>query len=280
MVLASSCSRPVANFYSETKESQAPITFNFVNESQNAEKYEWYVNDSLVGNQQDLTFRFIESGRKEVELRAHKGDSYSSKSKEVFIEAPLSCHVIMNTNKGDLILELSEDTPAHQKNFIDLVNSGFYNGMKFHRIMDGFMIQAGDPLMREEPYKKELPSEFDNEIHDLFFHTRGALAAARMPDNINPEKKSSGTQFYIVDGRKVNRQSLEDVESGKLFDYKEKDFSEYLKVGGAPQLDGEYTVFGHLVCCDEVLEEISRVKTGERDKPIEDVIIFEAKVIN
>ena len=134
--------------------------------------------------------------------------------------------------------------------------------------------------LRKTRFKGIIPDVIQPEINNSLYHTRGALAAARMPDEINPGKNSSSTQFYIVDGRSVDEDKLKDTESSKLINYSDEQIESYLSNGGAPQLDGEYTVFGFLVDGFDVLEAISVVKTNERDKPLEEVVILEAKILN
>ena len=115
--------------------------------------------------------------------------------------------VEMVTSEGTLILKLYNETPLHRDNFKKLVESKFYDGIKFHRVINGFMAQAGDPNSKKDDFKGQLGQNSEGEtipaeINLKLFHKKGALAAARMGDNVNPEKKSSGSQFYIVQGRK------------------------------------------------------------------------------
>ncbi|MEC8616938.1 MAG: peptidylprolyl isomerase [Bacteroidota bacterium] len=126
--------------------------------------------------------------------------------------------VVMNTSKGELILKLYNETPIHRDNFIKLVNNQFYNGISFHRVIKNFMAQAGDPNSRDPKYSGSLGNNSEGEtltaeIHPSLFHKKGALAAARMGDQVNPEKRSSGSQFYLVQGKKYNRNQLAQMEA-------------------------------------------------------------------
>jgi len=277
--LATACSKPVANFLVEG-DTQLTSTIAFTNNSSNAEKYIWKVNNEIVSEEKNLEYSFYESGRHSIQLTASKGNKSSSEISEVIIEPSSTCLVLLKTNYGNMVFTLNEETPSHLTNFVEMVNNGYYEGIVFHRVIDGFMIQGGDASLRQTKYNGIIPSVLSHEINNSQYHTRGSLAAARMPDNINPDKNSSSTQFYIVDGRSVDEDKLKDTESSKLINYTDNQIADYLKNGGAPQLDGEYTVFGSMLDGFEVLESISIVKTNEKDKPLEDVIILEAKILN
>ena len=124
----------------------------------------------------------------------------------------------MTTSKGELILKLYNQTPIHRDNFIKLINNQFYNGISFHRVIKNFMAQAGDPNSRDPEYTGSLGNNSEGEtlpaeIYPFLFHKKGALAAARMGDQVNPEKRSSGSQFYIVQGKKYNRNQLTQMEA-------------------------------------------------------------------
>ncbi len=126
--------------------------------------------------------------------------------------------VIMTTSKGEIIIKLYNQTPTHRDNFIKLVNNQFYNGITFHRVIKSFMAQAGDPNSRDTDFSGTLGNNSEGEtlpaeIHSTLFHKKGALAAARMGDQVNPEKRSSGSQFYLVQGKKYNRNQLIQMEA-------------------------------------------------------------------
>ena len=136
--------------------------------------------------------------------------------------------VLMHTNKGDIKLKLYNDTPLHRDNFIKLVKEGQYNGLLFHRVIKDFMIQGGDVTSKDAPMNKQLgagdlgytvPAEFR---YPKYFHKKGALAAPRQPDDINPQKKSDMSQFYIVQGKVYTSGELDTLEMIANQDIKEK----------------------------------------------------------
>ena len=135
-----------------------------------------------------------------------------------FVKKSDEVEVIMTTSKGELILKLYNQTPIHRDNFVKLINNQFYNGISFHRVIKNFMAQAGDPNSRDPEYAGNLGNNSEGEtlpaeIFPSLFHKKGALAAARMGDQVNPEKRSSGSQFYIVQGKKYNRNQLTQMEA-------------------------------------------------------------------
>ena len=197
--------------------------------------------------------------------------------------------VLMETTMGSLLIRLSDRTPLHRDNFIRLVKQHFYDSVLFHRVISGFMIQAGDPNSRRAlPHQPlgnggpgyTLPAEFVPEL----FHKKGALAAARMGDQVNPEKASSGSQFYLVQGRTYTDAGLDSMESyffpGRKIDPVYRDY--YKSGGGVPHLDQQYTVFGEIVSGLNVLDSIASVpvsKGPDRDRPLTDVRILSAKLV-
>ena len=135
-----------------------------------------------------------------------------------FVKKSDEVEVIMTTSKGELILKLYNQTPIHSDKFVKLINNQFYNGISFHRVIKNFMAQAGDPSSRDPEYTGSLGNNSEGEtlpaeIFPSLFHKKGALAAARMGDQVNPEKRSSGSQFYIVQGKKYNRNQLTQMEA-------------------------------------------------------------------
>lgn len=233
--------------------------------------------------------------------------------------------IIIHTQFGNMKILLYDETPLHKANFLELAQSGKYDSTIFHRVIKGFMVQCGDVTMRDDVDKKPdlIPAEFNTK----FIHERGALAAARQGDNINPQRKSSGSQFYIIQGKKfkasdfqrlkddhllsqiqpyfaqlINRQSNVDIkdqyveasnaqqqemirqimlstrskieeEFGPLEDFNlsDRQIEVYSTIGGAPHLDGTYTVFGKVVEGIEVVDKIANQKTGSGNKPIQDI---------
>lgn len=192
-------------------------------------------------------------------------------------EDPKKLHYfLIETPKGNMIGYLSNKTPLHRDNFKNLAHKGFYDGLLFHRVINGFMIQGGDPdsKMAEEgdilgngSPGYTIPAEFDSSL----IHKRGALAAARMGDNVNPNKESSGSQFYIVQGKKYSPSYLNrlSMQSGNNWTSEQIDF--YSNEGGTPQLDGQYTVFGQIIQGLEVLDSIALLPRDRMDRPYDDI---------
>lgn len=243
--------------------------------------------------------------------------------------------VRLETTMGNITVKLYNETPKHRDNFIKLVKEGTYDSTLFHRVIKNFMIQAGDPQSKTATDTTTLgngdvgytlPAEFNPK----FFHKKGALAAARLGDDVNPKKESSGCQFYIVTGRKfsdaqmismenqLNEARLENVfnelarkhmkeiykmrkagdNDGLLelqdsletqaraivakepaLKFSREQIAAYTTVGGAPHLDGAYTVFGEVTDGMEVVDKIQAVKTNRADRPETDVRILKATVI-
>ena len=192
-------------------------------------------------------------------------------------------HVVrIETNMGNIRVALSEDTPLHSKNFLKLAREGFYDGTLFHRCIKDFMIQGGDPDSRgAEPGKLlgeggtgyTIPAEFDL---PYLYHWRGALAAAREPDDINPEQESSGCQFYIVYGKKQAAADMKKVRAmleEKGIELTSQMIDDYYMRGGTPHLDGQYTVFGEVIEGMEVVKSIQQTETDENDRPLKDIVI-------
>ena len=242
--------------------------------------------------------------------------------------------VKLETTMGNIIVALYNETPKHRDNFIKLVKEGVYDSTLFHRVIKQFMIQAGDPdsknasdtaMLGSGDVGYTIPAEFNPK----FFHKKGVLAAARQGDDVNPEKASSGCQFYIVTGRKftepqllgmenkINEQREEalfdslarqhmkeiykmrkagdnagllelqdtlEAQARELADKEEKfrftpeQIKAYSTVGGAPHLDGSYTVFGEVTEGMEVVDNIEIAKTNRADRPIENIRILKASI--
>ena len=182
--------------------------------------------------------------------------------------------VVIKTSMGTIKAKLYNDTPQHRDNFIKLVNDGWYNGSPFHRVINQFMIQGGQNADGRLDPGYTVPAEFK----DNHFHKKGALAAARQPDQVNPKKASSGSQFYIVQGKVYDDKWLDMFEnrSGKVLSAKQR--QAYKTVGGTPHLDGDYTVFGEVTEGLEVVDKIAAVKTGRMDVPVEPVTIISVTI--
>jgi peptidylprolyl isomerase/peptidyl-prolyl cis-trans isomerase B (cyclophilin B) len=244
--------------------------------------------------------------------------------------------VKIETTMGNIVVKLYDETPAHRDNFVKLVKEGYYDGTLFHRIIKDFMIQGGDGDSRTAKPGQQLgmgdpgykvPAEF---VYPKYFHKKGALAAARQGDEVNPEKASSGSQFYIVTGtvfpegrlKELTRQmqmqrehnifnALAASRRSEIMDLRRnrdqaglmalqeqliaeakqqaaslapitftpEQIAAYTTVGGAPHLDGEYTVFGEVVEGMDVVEKLEKVKTGAADRPVEDVKVISMKIV-
>jgi peptidyl-prolyl cis-trans isomerase B (cyclophilin B) len=182
--------------------------------------------------------------------------------------------VVLETNYGEITLLLYDQTPKHRDNFVKLVKEGFYDSLLFHRVIPNFMIQGGDPNSRDAKTGQRLGGGgpgYTLEAEIGAPHFRGALAAARTGGASNPEKRSSGSQFYIVTGREVNDNLLDRVEQSKGIQYNETQREIYIEEGGYPMLDGDYTVFGEVIDGMDVVEEISQQTVDQSDRPIKNV---------
>ena len=184
--------------------------------------------------------------------------------------------VLISTPFGDMKIKLYDETPLHRDNFIKLAKEGYFDGLLFHRVISGFMIQGGDPNSRNAQPGQPLgsggpgytvPAEFNTAL----IHKKGALSAARLGDQMNPQKASSGSQFYIVQGKPASDYDFR-------IQYTEEQKAIYKSVGGTPFLDQNYTVFGEVVEGLDVIDKIAAVKTAPGDRPLEDVK-FTVKVI-
>lgn len=199
--------------------------------------------------------------------------------------------VLLETDKGNIRIALYNETPLHRDNFIKLVKQGFYDGLLFHRVISSFMIQTGDSASRNAPPGQRLgdapegysiPAEI---IYPKLLHKRGAVAAARESDDINPEKNSSASQFYIVYGRRFNDGMLDDLQqkldkhTGGKVKLTEEARAIYKQYGGTPHLDGTYTVFGEVVEGLETVDKIQWADTDKYDRPIENIRIIKATMI-
>jgi len=184
--------------------------------------------------------------------------------------------VKVSTKYGDMVLVLYDETPMHRDNFIKLVNEGYYNGTLFHRVMQDFMIQGGDPDSKNAAPGQGLGKggpgyTIEAEFTPEFYHKKGALAAARQPDQVNPQKRSSGSQFYIVQGKRYTDAELNQMAKRTGAFYTPEQIKVYQTIGGTPFLDTEYTVFGEVVDGMGVIDKIAAVKTSAQNRPVEDL---------
>jgi cyclophilin family peptidyl-prolyl cis-trans isomerase len=187
-------------------------------------------------------------------------------------------HLIrIETTLGDMVILLYDQTPAHRDNMLKLIDEGFYQGLLFHRVIKDFMIQGGDPHSAGAERGQRLgtggpgytiPAEF----REGLIHKKGAMAAARLGDQENPEKASSGSQFYIVQGRLFTIDMLKTLEQRRSYPFTPEAIEAYTTIGGTPHLDGAYTVFGEVVEGIDILDSIASKPTDAYNRPLEDVV--------
>ncbi|MFN0174628.1 MAG: peptidylprolyl isomerase [Saprospiraceae bacterium] len=265
-----------AKFTVPAQKFVAPAEITFTNTTPASKKpstYAWDFGDGTSSTEASPMHRYTHSGNYTVTLKATKGKKITTFKQMVQVTAPERCLVEIETEFGTMTAELYNATPKHRDNFIKLAEEGYYNDLLFHRVISGFMIQGGDPDSRNAPSGKSLgmggPSyQIPAEIVDSLCHLKGALAAARTN---NPEKKSSGSQFYIVQGGPVSEQTLNQIESMRRFHYLPEQRAAYVQDGGTPHLDHEYTVFGRVIKGLEVIDKIAAVEKAPGDRPLKDV---------
>ena len=206
---------------------------------------------------------------------------------EMTIDLARTYSAILHTNHGDIAIDFDATTaPLTVNNFVFLAREGFYEGVLFHRVINNFMIQSGDPLSKNAKKGQALgygdpgytvPPEF----HPGLYHRKGVLATARQPDQINPNKESNGSQFYIVHGTKFSDQQLDAMEKdGTHISFTPEQRKIYKTIGGAPHLDYSYTVFGEVIDGLEIIDKIAAVPVDQRNRPLEDVKIIRIRVLD
>jgi cyclophilin family peptidyl-prolyl cis-trans isomerase len=183
-------------------------------------------------------------------------------------------YVMIETDYGNMKVELYDSTPLHKENFIKLTKEAFYDDLLFHRVIKGFMVQGGDPNSKGAQKGTSLGSggpgyKIDAEIGAP--HFKGTLAAARQGGPGNPAKQSSGSQFYLVQGKTYTPDQLKGMALSKKITYNDDQIKKYGTLGGTPQLDMDYTVFGEVVEGLDVIDKIAAVQTAPGDRPVEDV---------
>jgi cyclophilin family peptidyl-prolyl cis-trans isomerase len=183
----------------------------------------------------------------------------------------------IETSLGDMVIRLYDATPAHRDNMIKLIEEGFYKDQLFHRVIKDFMIQGGDPHSSGAEKGQRLgtggpgytvPAEFNPKL----IHKKGALAAARKGDRENPEQASSGSQFYIVQGRVLTPEEINILTQRGVATFTEKSATIYTSLGGTPHLDGAYTVFGEVIEGLDIIDRIASQPCDPYNRPLEDVI--------
>ena len=215
-----------------------------------------------------------------------------------------SHQVLLETTEGNITLTLYDDTPLHTDNFLRLVSEHFYDSLLFHRVIPNFMIQGGDPNSRHAEPGIELgegdtgytiepeffaeslpPSPLTPHKKLRHYHRRGVIAMAREGDAVNPERRSSGCQFYIVWGKTFSSQDLAkmqvrlDTMTNHQVVLTPEQIDTYRHIGGTPHLDGQYTVFGEVAAGLDVVDRIQHVFTDDYDRPVDDVRILRATVL-
>ena len=270
-----SCAKPVADFTVVSGSKKVIVDQKFENKSLKAKTYTWDFGDGTTSTETSPVHAYKHSGKYEVVLKASDGKKTTNKKMEINIEPPVHCQVLIETEFGNMLIQLSDATPLHRDNFIKLIESGYYDGLAFHRVIKNFMVQGGDPNSRGENGQNlgsggpgyTIPAEFV----DSLYHVKGALAAARTGGPSNPEKRSSGSQFYIVDGQPADESFLNSKEAQGNFRYPTSVKNEYMTLGGTPHLDGEYTVFGRVIEGLDVIDKIAAQPTANADRPVKPI---------
>lgn len=202
-----------------------------------------------------------------------------------FCVAQDRAEVLMETSEGNIRIQLYNETPKHRDNFLQLVKAHYYDSLTFHRVIKGFMVQGGkrDANSPNAPNTQHLtPSTQTIEAEfctPQLFHKRGALAAAREGDDVNPERRSSPTQFYFVWGRKYSERAMEFTENRLNLQLTPEQREAYMTIGGTPHLDGTYTVFGEIVEGLDVVERMQAAATDDADRPLQPIYILRATVV-
>ena len=199
--------------------------------------------------------------------------------------------ILMETDSGNIRLALYNETPKHRDNFLKQTKNGAYDGVLFHRVIKNFMVQAGDQasktaqagqMLGDTPEPYTIPAEI---CFPKLFHKRGALAAAREGDDVNPQRASSSTQFYIVWGQKFSDGQLDwaqeriDKHTNGTVKLTPEIKEVYKTLGGTPHLDGSYTVFGEVIEGLDIVEKIQQAVGDENDRPLTDIRIRKATVV-
>ena len=284
ILMMASCAKPLAKFAIEADDKKAPSKIVFNNSSEKAESYLWDFGDGKTSTEVSPEHKYYLSGKYNVKLIAKKGKKMSETEQAIVIDPPHDCLISMETNYGSMTIRLYDGTPKHRDNFIKLADQGYFDGLLFHRVIEGFMVQGGDPNSKNAKPGSRLgsggpgytvPAEFSEE----YAHVKGALAAARTGGPSNPKKASSGSQFYIVHGQKATEDVIESMETRKGIKYSDEAKAAYLNNGGTPFLDQDYTVFGIVEKGLDIVDIIAGVETDGSDRPKKDVKITKVRVV-
>ena len=201
--------------------------------------------------------------------------------------------IVIETSRGNITARLYDDTPIHRDNFIKMIEEGVYDNLIWNRIVPGVTIQTGEPTQKAggaaptvdaSKYRHTLPPEIK---FPRYYHKAGALAMCRQPDDVNPDRVSSGTHFYIVSGKKYDLGSLAEVWQGrrdnepgfKLPSLSARQKKVYTTKGGAPLLDGDYTIFGEVVDGMGVVESINKVPIDAKERPLKEVVVKRIRIV-
>lgn len=237
---------------------------------------EWFINDEPILTTADGELLITSSGNHRLVGAYYLNGTPDTVHYSLTALPPNNnCQVAIHTSKGTMIAELSSLTPRHSDHFEELIENGYYDSLIFHRVIPGFVIQGGDAsrsVKKNGQFPlalRELNPEFNAELN----HYKGALAMARMPDDVNPEKRSSPDQFYVVQGAPVDAERLEELSAQAGRTYKSYQRQRYFDMGGSPQLDGEYTVFGYVNMGFPVLDSIAYTPTAQGDLPLDTIIM-------
>lgn len=276
-VLSFSCSvSPWAQLTTDKTTYSAPAKVRITNQSKHADATEWNMGDgtqSLLAPPQE--YLYTKPGKYTITVTAKKGNKTHQTTHMIEVKEPMGVRIECSTSLGNFIIRLYDDTPLHKANFIKLVSEGYYDGTLFHRIIPGFMVQGGDPNSKNATPGQRLgtggpgytiPAEFLSH----HYHKKGALAAARMGDQVNPRKESSGSQFYVVVGKPVSPGMLESMAPGGV-EYTQDQKDVYTSLGGTPHLDMGYTVFGEVVEGLDVIDAIATQTRDSADRPQKDI---------
>ena len=273
-LLMLSCSAPEADFVAQfASGAETPENIKFTNSSANCDAYTWNFGDGNISTEVNPTHSFKRFGDLMVVLEGKKGNSIDRDTQYINIPEPPRKKVKIETELGDMVLELYNSTPLHRDNFLKLIEEGFYDGLLFHRVIRGFMVQGGDPDSRNAPAGQQLGmggTGYTIPAEIVEPHYKGALAAARKGDQINPQKESSGSQFYIVHGKTYSPIELGNLGGQSGIVFSEEQVANYGIKGGAPFLDTEYSVFGQILEGIDVVDKIAVVETNS-DRPVEDI---------
>ncbi len=278
LILTSCQQKHKANFDFELIQGEAPVEVAFKNTSEKAESYYWDFGDGFSSTEENPKHLFNFAGTYNVTLIAYNQGEETRISKSLTLREAPKRIVEIETQFGVMKVELFNFTPKHRDNFIKLAQEGYYDGTLFHRVMQGFMIQGGDPDSKTATPGQRLGMggpgyTIPAEIVAGAYHYKGALAAAR---DDNPMKESSGSQFYLVQGSPHQPEQLQQyvnqkAQEGIIVNYSPAQVQFYGAEGGAPVLDMNYTVFGQVIEGLHIIDHLGAVQVDGVSRPIQDI---------